>query len=208
MTQIAKNDAFTFSSVFALSEDTLALATIVIWTVIGIYVTVKNPTVWLSDMFGFIPRVQTLSLHSLSGWVDGLYPFGYPLLLKSLFWLTHDYEVAGRIISLASGVVGLYLLYKLGSLTFDRKVGVLAVVFGSVNPTYLKYATVSGTDMVAMVTMLSGLYAVCACALCRSARREMARAERVAVRDRLPFSLYDPGARTVRDHLVAHPTVR
>jgi hypothetical protein len=146
---------------FNWNAQALVAAIVALWGAFALAVMARDPVVGNLDMFGFIHRAESLSLHHAADWVDGYYPLGYPLLLRTVFCIVKDYELAGRIISFFSGVAGLFLICAIGSVTFDRRTGILALAFGATNPTYLRMATMSGTDSLAATLMLFGLLAVC-----------------------------------------------
>jgi hypothetical protein len=139
----------------------LAYGIILAWSACAIRISTANPTIGLSDMFGFIERAEALRFSSLTEWVDGFYPLGYPLLLKAIYLVTGDYVVAGRTIAFGFGLVGLLTIYGISLTVFSRGVGVLALVFCGTSPTYLRYATVSGTDMPSAVMLLLGTSLLC-----------------------------------------------
>jgi hypothetical protein len=134
---------------------------IAVWSAAAIYISIQNPAVGLSDMFGFIPRAESLSFRSLSPWVNGLYPLGYPLALKWLSLLTGDYVVAGRIISLLCAIVSLVLVARLGGHLFGSSVALAAVMVCVTNPVFMTFATISSTDMPAAALLLLGVYWAC-----------------------------------------------
>jgi len=134
---------------------------IAIWVEIALYISSENPTVGLSDAFGFFSRAESLSLHSISPWVNGFYPFGYPVSLMSLSMLVGDYVLAGRIISLLCGVLGLITICRLSRDLFSPSVALITVIVCCTNHAYLKYATISNTDMPAAVLLILGIYFIC-----------------------------------------------
>ncbi len=134
---------------------------IAVWTLVAAYLSAANPTIGISDMFVFIPRAESLTFDALSPWVNGFYPFGYPLLLKALSTLVGDYVVAGRAISLLSGVIGLIALYHMSRFIFTPSVALIALLICGTNPAYMRYSTISGTDMPAAALLMLGLYFVC-----------------------------------------------
>jgi hypothetical protein len=136
-------------------------ALVAVWVSVAVYVSAANPLVGISDMFGFIPRAQSLSLHDLSPWVDGFYPFGYPLLLKGLSTLIGDYEVSGRVLSLLAGVIALLTVYRTSRSIFTPTVALLALAICCTNPTFLRYSVISSTDMPAVAFLAVGTYCVC-----------------------------------------------
>lgn len=128
-----------------------------LWTACGIYIISSNPVILISDVFGFIRRADSLNIESIQQWVDGFYPLGYPLFLRSVTSFTGDYEVAGKLISFLSGILCLLVVRILGSSLFSPIVGVVASFFVGLNPIFLRYSTNSGTDMVAATCALTSI---------------------------------------------------
>ena len=129
-----------------------------IWTLITTYLTISNPLVKLSDMFWFIWIGEHLFSGNISVWVNGFYPFGYPLLLKFLTFITNDYVISGRIVSLFAGIGGILLIFLIAKKTFDKEVAIYSAIFLMTNPTYLKFSTTSSTDLIATTLLLMGIY--------------------------------------------------
>ena len=72
-----------------------------------VFATVNN---WGSSMYGdyikFVGRAERFY------WVDGLYPAGYPWLLRAAYRLTHDYLVAGKVLNILGAVSILFICAK------------------------------------------------------------------------------------------------
>jgi len=105
-------------------------------------------------MFGFIPRAESLSLSNLSPWVDGFYPFGYPLLLRLVFLVIGDYEIAGRILALASAIVTILMVVRTALSLFHYRIALFTIALCVSNPLFMRYATMSGTDMPAVSLLM------------------------------------------------------
>jgi 4-amino-4-deoxy-L-arabinose transferase-like glycosyltransferase len=141
--------------------DAGAYGIIAVWTAIALYISIANPAIQESDMFGFIERAEKLSRENWSAWVDGFYPLGYPLLLRILFHFTGDYVVAGKALSLVSGVGGLFAIYGIARIAFSTPVALLALGFCCLNRVYLGYSVTPSTDMPATGLLLLGIYGIC-----------------------------------------------
>lgn len=141
--------------------DAGAYGIIAVWTAIALYISIANPAIQESDMFGFIERAEKLSRENWSAWVDGFYPLGYPLLLRILFHFTGDYVVAGKALSLVSGVGGLFAIYGIAKIAFSTPVALLALGFCCLNRVYLGYSVTPSTDMPATGLLLLGIYGIC-----------------------------------------------
>ncbi|MFO7653756.1 MAG: glycosyltransferase family 39 protein [Candidatus Krumholzibacteriia bacterium] len=144
------------------------LAVIAVWALVAARLSYANPTIGLTDVFGFIPRAESLSLSDASAWVDGLYPLGYPLLLRAVAAVVTDYELAGRIIALLAGILGLFMVARIARTLFEARVALLAVLFCATNPSYLRFATTSGTDLAAVAVLLVAMAYAVSYALTRS----------------------------------------
>ena len=113
---------------FTAAKPLAAFAVILIWTVAATYASAKDPLLSLSgDMFAFISRAKNLSLADLTGWVNGLYPLGYPLLLRITAGLFGDYGLASQFLSIFFGIVGLFTVFRLTEILFSTVMGILAV---------------------------------------------------------------------------------
>ncbi len=122
-------------------------AVLLLWLVIAGWYAVTHPFIHNSDNFGFIERAQTLSLAHPDTLSHGLYPLGYPLLLRGAYAVVGDYGRAGQWLSLVFGLIGLGAVY-----TASRSV--LALLICATSPLYLQYATEGGTDMPAAALMM------------------------------------------------------
>lgn len=141
--------------------DTCAFLITLFWAAGAAYVAAANPTIHVLDVFGFIRRAEALSLDNAAVWIDGLYPFGYPLLLRGLYALTGDYVVAGKALSLIAGIVGLAAIYGIARSMFPAAAAVLAVAICAMNPLYLSMAIEPSTDMPAAALLLLGIAFAC-----------------------------------------------
>jgi len=128
-------------------EEKLFAAALVVWILLASYVMLLNPVVQNNDVFGFIRRADDLKIGVDSGWLNGLYPFGYPLLLKAVATLLRDYEIAGRLISFASAIGCILMIRRAGELLFSRRIGLSASIICCFNPVFFRYARASGIDM-------------------------------------------------------------
>jgi 4-amino-4-deoxy-L-arabinose transferase-like glycosyltransferase len=135
----------------------MAWLIVVGWVGFATHLSMSNPVVLLSDMFGFIERAQQLSATRAEPWVHGLYPFGYPLALRCLFQLTGDYEVAGRVISIVAGACSLLALHRIGTLAFSKSVALLGLVVCATNPLFWVWGFNSGTDMAAAACVIGAV---------------------------------------------------
>jgi len=64
----------------------------------------------------------------------------YPLLIAGLQHLVSDWILSGQLISLASGVGMLLVLYRLLRLFFDRIISQLAILLYAVTPLFVRYS--------------------------------------------------------------------
>lgn len=94
---------------------------------------------------------RALSLRSGYHWIHPLYPVGYPWLLSGLQLLTGDVLVAGRIISVALGTLGIWGLSR----WLSPWAGL--VVLGHLQ--FLLWGSTEGTDMAAAALALTALWA-------------------------------------------------
>lgn len=136
-------------------------AVILAYLGVAIYLSAANPTICSSDMFGQIQRAEGLSLSVTCNWVNGFYPFGYPLLLRLASSLSVDYVFAGRAISLVFGIVGLLAVWSLSRYLFSPWVALLATVFCVTNPSFMQMSISSGTDMPCASLLALGAYLLC-----------------------------------------------
>lgn len=122
------------------------------------YMAHERITLINSDFFSFARRMDILgSAPWQQTWVDGLYPLGYPYLIKALSGLVGGYAPAARLLSVLSAIVALASLwtvaYRLGGIF----VALSTVVFTGLNYWFLTFATCEGTDMPALALMLAAL---------------------------------------------------
>lgn len=135
----------------------MAWCVVAAWLCFALYLSASNPVVLLSDMFGFIERARQLAVTRADTWVNGLYPFGYPLVLRLLFRVTGDYEQAGRVVSIAAGACSLLALHQIGRLAYSRSVALLGLLACATNPLFVLWSVNTGTDMPAAACMLAAV---------------------------------------------------
>ena len=75
-----------------------------------LWIGLRDPTLFV-DFFGFIDHAD----HLPRRWLDGFYPVGYPLLLRTVFWVVGDFRLAGILISVASAWFALRGVQRLGT---------------------------------------------------------------------------------------------
>jgi 4-amino-4-deoxy-L-arabinose transferase-like glycosyltransferase len=112
----------------------------------------------LSDTLDFINRGYLL-FTDRADWVNGIYPFGYPLLLRGIATLVVDYVLAAKIVSALAGILCVWLFYKTALKLFDS-VGVtlLLTFFFAFNTAFFRVARLDGTDMVSLAFILLAYY--------------------------------------------------
>src|SRR6266568_5496890 len=79
----------------------------------------------------------------------------YPLLERSLTFLTHDYLIAGLIISNLSGLGMLVILYRLVQEDFDAERAFRTVLYLSVFPTAFFFVAAYNESLFLLLTLLS-----------------------------------------------------
>ena len=113
---------------------------------------------WGSGLYGefikFFTRAQNFY------WVDGLYPFGYPLFLRGLFFFTKDYLLAAKILSLVSSFMILYCVAKITAVLFTNRAGILSQLVLFVSPVFFKYSFLEGTDIPSVALFFISLWFV------------------------------------------------
>jgi hypothetical protein len=112
-----------------------------------------------SDFFGFCQRISAIGA---AQWqqvlVDGLYPLGYPFLIKALSYIIPDYREAAVFLSIGSGLLSLILFYKIVSLFTRSNLAFFATVLLAFNPTFALYNQIEGTDAPALCLFLAAFY--------------------------------------------------
>lgn len=122
------------------------------------YMAHERVTLINSDFFSFARRMDRLgSAPWQETWVDGLYPVGYPYLVKFVAGFTGGYAPAARLISAFSGWMGLVALWVLANRLGGRILAAGTVLLTGLNHWYLTFATSEGTDMPATGLLLVAL---------------------------------------------------
>ena len=145
---------------FSRQHDCAFAVIAMLWAAAMVYLSSANPVIPLNDNFVFIRRAVTLSFGNLNSLVDGLYPLGYPLLLKALGELFQDYALAGRILSLTAGLSVLLLVYLIARRLTGAPVALLAACLLAVQGFFVAHSAFAGTDMVGTAYILLGVYSV------------------------------------------------
>jgi len=122
------------------------------------YMAHQRVTLINSDFFSFARRMDRLGTTPWQEtWVDGLYPVGYPYLVKFVAGYVGGYAPAARLISAFSGWIGLVALWVLAYRTGGRVLAAGTVLLTGLNHWYLTFATSEGTDMPAAGLLLVAL---------------------------------------------------
>jgi hypothetical protein len=149
--------------------------TIAPWLIALAFVAVETRRVWnqiavrYPDFFGWAERAARLDFTNLAhpDWVNGLYPLGYPLLLRLGRELGVDVLHTAFALSILGGFLGLLGTYWLVHRMTDRWwLAILTELLQACMAFYLFYANLDATDMLA-----SGLI-LCAFPLLLSERRQ------------------------------------
>jgi len=112
------------------------------------FICLKRETVSNPDFLGFAARANAFgSAPWDSILVNGLYPFGYPLLLRFVFALTHNYHLAGLVISCAAGVATAALFFRIIRLHLPFYEALVATACLASNLFFIRHSTIAGTDM-------------------------------------------------------------
>lgn len=126
---------------------------LLLFTALGSYLLVARPLLDLSDSLDFIVRARRL-FGPEGIWVDGIYPFGYPLLLHAAATAVTDYALAAKLLSLAAGVVALVFFYRASLRVFQTEgLPVLLTCFLAFDTAFFKTAMLDGTDMPALAAL-------------------------------------------------------
>lgn len=122
------------------------------------YMAHERATLINSDFFSFARRMDRLGTAPWQEtWVDGLYPVGYPYLVKFVAGFTGGYASAARLISVFSGWIGLVALWVLAYRLGGSILAAGTVLLTDLNHWYLTFATSEGTDMPATALLLVAL---------------------------------------------------
>ena len=127
------------------------------------HLALQRETLLNSDFFGFARRMDRLgNAPWQEAWVDGLYPVGYPLLIKSLAPAFGGYASAARWVSVLSGLVGLGSLWVLARRWGGLRLALPAVLFTGGNHWFTTFSTSEGTDAPALALIMLALALVSA----------------------------------------------
>jgi hypothetical protein len=128
---------------FALLTLILLAFVYVTWRYVTPAETVRNV-----DYFQFIELGQGLTLDSLRGWVNGMHPNGYPLLVRWGLALGLDAVETGHILSIAGGVLLLLSAFLLAyQLTRNLWLALATQGFLAMTGYFLYFSTWEGNDM-------------------------------------------------------------
>jgi len=131
----------------------------VISLIIAGYISFNNLIVHWEDFFTYIWWSDYyVTLHDYPNWINGIFPIGYPLLLKTLFFISNDYLIAARIISLAGGVLCLFFTYRIALALFnDKRLAFLSQLFLFFS-LFLQWFFLEGNDTLALSLQLISVY--------------------------------------------------
>lgn len=126
---------------------------LLLFTGLGVYLLAARPLLDLSDSLDFIVRARTL-FQPDGVWVDGIYPFGYPMLLHAVAGLVTDYALAAKLISLGAALVALVFFYKTCLRLFKADgLALLLTAFLAFDTAFFRTAMLDGTDMAALAAL-------------------------------------------------------
>jgi len=112
----------------------------------------------LSDSLDFFFRADRLFTPE-GAWVNGFYPFGYPLLLNIGTHITGDYLVTAKLISWVSALVALCFFYAVAKRLLGHKAISILLTFSlAFNVAFFKVAILDGTDMASFCLTLISFY--------------------------------------------------
>jgi len=131
----------------------------IISLVIAGHISFSNLIVHWEDFFTYVWWADYyVTLHDYPHWINGVFPVGYPLLLKTLFFISNDYLIAARIISLAGGVICLLFTYRIVLALFkDRRLAFLSQLFLFFS-LFLQWFFLEGNDTLALSLQLISVY--------------------------------------------------
>jgi 4-amino-4-deoxy-L-arabinose transferase-like glycosyltransferase len=89
---------------------------------------------------GYIHAAKDFYAGNVNAGLSSVYPPAYPVLIASLFSLIGNWELAGQILSILSGVFLIFPLYFLFRDAFDERVALVACFLAAVNPFLARYA--------------------------------------------------------------------
>lgn len=116
------------------------------------------------DFFGWAERAARFDIHHLSqwDWVNGLYPLGYPLLLRLGVELGLDVLRTAFVISILGGLLGLMgTFWLVWRLTENWTLAVFSQAVLACTSFYLFYANLDATDMLAAGLQILSLALLC-----------------------------------------------
>lgn len=82
----------------------------------------------------------------------------YPAIVSGIYRLTGDHTVYARLVSVLFSLLGLYFLYRLVELCFDRAVAFWSALFYAILPLSVFYGRTVQPESLVMMSTLGGLY--------------------------------------------------
>jgi len=86
------------------------------------------------------------------------FPPLYPMAIAALALTTRDTEIAGRIVSLAMGLLLILALYKLGNHTYGRRAGLIVAALAATHPLLVSLSILVQTEATYIALTFSGTY--------------------------------------------------
>ena len=93
-----------------------------------------------SDGVHYINAAKDFFAGRIFAGLSSVYPPGYPLLIASLYPLTHDWELSGQVWSLLCGVLLLVPLYILCRDIYGERVALVGCFLAAVSPYLARYS--------------------------------------------------------------------
>ncbi len=134
------------------------------WLLLGLagllyaYLAFSRPLVQPWGIYGWIYRAATFP-HNMgeSFWVEPFYPVGYPILLQLNYWLSGDYIVAAKLMSIPGALIGLAAFFHIASRLLPGRLALGTTVLLALHPTWLEFACLETTDMIFSGLALAGV---------------------------------------------------
>jgi 4-amino-4-deoxy-L-arabinose transferase-like glycosyltransferase len=99
-----------------------------------------------------------------------MFPPLFPLLIAAVSLLTHEAEVAGRVISVTMGTMLVLPVYFIGLYLYNRRVASVAAMMTACHPLLVGFSATVFSETTYMVFVLSGAYWALRCLRLQTAR--------------------------------------
>ena len=140
-----------------INKNTLLLLAILVLGALFRFYDLAGESLWLDE--GISIRIANLNLYQIiKTYISENHPPLYFVILHYWTGLFGDSEFSARFLSVIFGILALIVVYKLGSLIFDKETGILSALLMAISAFYIGNSQEARMYSLAILLALSSIY--------------------------------------------------